>query len=78
MELSVSCTNDQCSEVVRKCDIEKHLQNCDYTQISCPNNAFCGSIMRKDLDKHVSELCHFREVACLLLCGARLPLNEID
>ena len=28
MELSIPCTNDQCSVVVRKCDLEKHLDTC--------------------------------------------------
>lgn len=78
MELSIACTNEQCSEIVRKCDIEKHLQKCAHTLIPCSNNPFCGSILRKDHERHTTELCHFREVSCLLLCGARLPLNEID
>ena len=33
---------------------------------------------RKDLHKHVNELCPYREVLCLLNCGQRLPLNELD
>jgi TRAF-type zinc finger len=78
MELSVICTNDNCNDVVRRCDIDKHIQKCPLTLVACQNNPFCGSILRKDHDKHINESCHFREVSCLLLCGARLPLNEVD
>jgi hypothetical protein len=58
--------------------MDKHELTCEYQLVPCTNNGFCCSVLRKDLSKHVNELCPFRQVSCLLLCGVRLPLNEVD
>jgi len=38
MELSISCPNDYCDDIVRKGEIEKHLKVCNFTPLACPNN----------------------------------------
>ena len=46
--------------------------------MECPNSQSCGQILRKDLEQHMNEKCMFRQVDCLLQCGARLVLNQMD
>ncbi len=77
-ELSVGCLNDECEDVIRKGDIEKHLKVCEFTPILCPNNSVCGAVRRRDLETHKTKLCPFRIVECLLNCGLMLPLNDIE
>jgi TNF receptor-associated factor 4 len=75
LELSVPCQNDNCDEIIRKGEIEKHNKICNFTPLPCPHNTDdtgdgpCGWILRRDLSKHTNEECSFRMVECLLLCG---------
>ena len=78
MELSVQCPNTQCNKKIKRCDQERHLEICEYTPVECPNSQSCGQILRKDLETHMHEKCAFRQVDCLLNCGARLVLNQMD
>jgi hypothetical protein len=80
LELSISCPNEHCDNIIRKGEIEKHLKLCPYTPVSCPNQDAdaCGKILRKDLEKHKNEDCPFRIVSCLLRCGVTLPLNDME
>lgn len=87
LELSVSCPNDDCDQIVRKGEIDKHLKVCLFTPLSCPNNDIdsdddfegpCGMILRRDFDNHINEECPFRIVECLLKCGLTLRLNQME
>ena len=70
LELSVACPNQPCGQKVKRCDLERHLETCEYSLVECPNNQVCGEIIRKDLEKHTTYECHYRQVSCLLQCGA--------
>jgi TNF receptor-associated factor 4 len=80
MELSVPCPNDDCDKIIRKGEQEKHLKECNFTPVVCPNNEghVCGLILRRDIERHKNEECPFRIVECLLRCGVMLPLNDMD
>ena len=70
LELSITCPNENCDTVVRRCDMDRHVAECEWTLIECPNNAEqCGFIVRKDLKHHITETCEYRLVDCLLNCG---------
>lgn len=69
LELSIKCPNELCDKVIRRCDIEKHNTVCSFLQIECPNNPFCGHIIRRDLAHHCEYICAYRTVSCLLNCG---------
>jgi hypothetical protein len=52
-ELSIECSNNMCEIVIKKCDMSKHLADCVFTQVECPNNPqLCGRIIRRDLERH--------------------------
>jgi hypothetical protein len=38
LELSVPCPNNQCDNIIRKGEIDKHVKVCPYTYLACPNN----------------------------------------
>lgn len=76
--MSINCYNEDCSEVIRKGDMDKHLKICKFTPIMCPNNQMCGLILRKDAERHIMEVCPYRVVECLLMCGLILPLNDME
>jgi hypothetical protein len=79
LELSVTCSNELCNEVIRKCEMEKHMLKCKFTLIPCENNPhLCEPVIRRDYAAHVNELCPYRTVFCLLLCGKKMALNMID
>jgi hypothetical protein len=77
MELSVNCFNDNCEEIIRKGEIDKHLKVCPFTPIICPNNEICGKIIRKALEIHKTQECPYRIVECYLKCSLMLPLNDM-
>jgi hypothetical protein len=77
-ELSIACLNDECEDVIRKGEIDKHLKICNFTPVICPNNELCGKILRKDLESHKNDLCPYRIVECFLNCGLMLPLNDME
>lgn len=58
--------------------MKKHLNECKYSMISCPNNENCGLIMRLKLNDHLKTYCEYRLEHCILKCGQKLPLNEMD
>ena len=80
LELSISCPNEYCDDIVRKGEVEKHTKACPYTPVPCPNNDgdACGRILRKDFERHKNEECPFRIVECLLKCEVMLPLNDME
>lgn len=77
-ELSINCPNEDCGQISKIGDIDKHLSRCKYTPVPCPNSGECGKILRKNLDEHKLNECPFRIVNCLLECGLMLPLNDMD
>ena len=76
--MSINCPNEECSHISKIGDIDKHLAQCKYTPISCPNSEVCGKILRKNIDDHKISECPFRIVDCILECGLMLPLNDMD
>lgn len=76
-ELSIRCINEKCSKVIKKGDLLKHLNKCDYQLINCPNSDSWGLIERKDIKMHQREKCPFRVVSCKLRCGISLPFNQM-
>ena len=79
LELNINCPNNECKSIVRRCDQERHISDCDFTPVACPNNVEqCGLIKRKNLETHVSEICAYRLVDCLLNCGGQLVQNDMD
>ena len=44
---------------------DRHLSDCDYTFLSCPNECQDGDkILRKDMEKHKAEECQRCEYVC--------------
>lgn len=78
LELQIKCPNQNCKKNIKRCDLDRHMEACQFTVLECPNNNQCGHIMRQNLERHASEECLFRQVACLLNCGVDLVLNEMD
>mmetsp|Transcript_24174 Transcript_24174/g.37168 ORF Transcript_24174/g.37168 Transcript_24174/m.37168 type:complete len:311 (+) Transcript_24174:3485-4417(+) len=77
-DLSVTCSNEGCSKVVKIGDIDRHLEACKYTLVDCPNSSECGLIPRKNLEDHKANECAFRLVNCIMDCGVSLPLIQVD
>jgi hypothetical protein len=78
LELSIKCPNEFCEQIIRRCDIGIHNQVCQFLPIICPNNPFCGQIIRRDLKHHCEIICVYRTVQCLLNCGQSMQLNRMD
>jgi hypothetical protein len=68
-ELSSECPNDNCFEVLKIGDIQKHLSECEFTLIKCPISLNCGEITRKNMEEHSKNECPYRIVKCILNCG---------
>jgi hypothetical protein len=78
MELSIKCPNELCEQIIKRCDISMHNQVCPFLPIDCPNNPFCGQIIRRDLKQHCEVICVYRTVQCLLNCGQKMTLSRMD
>ena len=68
-ELSIRCINEKCNKVIKKADLMKHLETCEYQRVNCSNSETCGLIERQHLKTHETEKWPFRMVTCKLRCG---------
>jgi len=51
-ELSIHCPNERCKRTVKISDMDKHMNECDYSLVPCPISDACGEIERKSLPVH--------------------------
>jgi len=64
LSLKVDCINkDTCKWTGELRELEKHVKDCDYQHIECPEGCNTPNIMRVDLDKHLLE-CPMRLEKC--------------
>ena len=69
--LKVKCDNldNGCQKVGKLRSLEKHVQNCDYTLLPCTNECKIlndtVTVLRKDLDNHLTNDCPRRQYQCL-------------
>ena len=67
----VRCLNEGCQYVFTNEEMALHLLICDKQLVSCPD---CGLPTAKDmLAHHLSEICLYKGIYCLLGCGEILP-----
>ena len=65
------CLNEGCQYVFTNEEMALHLLICNKQLVSCPD---CGLPMAKDmLAHHLSEICLYKGIYCLLGCGEILP-----
>ena len=57
-------TCDFCTEGVKACEMNNHLEDCDEFAIPCPNQCDAGELKRKLLPSHLGEDCPLEEVDC--------------
>lgn len=63
--LSVKCPNSKegCQVIETLKNIQRHLDECQYVPIPCPNR--CSHILlRRDIQEHLSHICHKRTLIC--------------
>lgn len=58
--------------------MNRHIEECEFQLIFCNNNESCGLIMRCKMEAHLTQSCIYRMEKCVLKCGVRLPLIEMD
>ncbi|CAH1790942.1 unnamed protein product [Owenia fusiformis] len=67
-KLPVYCTfhENGCSDTVPWRNLKKHLEECLYIIMDCPNqeNGCQEKLLKKDLKDHVEQNCKFRKEAC--------------
>ena len=70
MSLKVKCDNtaNGCQWIGELRSLEKHLTNCDFALLPCPNQCKDGDkihkLMRKDIENHKKEECPRRQYEC--------------
>lgn len=77
-DLILKCKYDQCTEVIRKADFKKHIENCAMAPIDCIHSTICGTIIRKNYSKHIIEECPYRPISCPLECGKTLEYLKLE
>ena len=77
-ELSVKCNHPLCEKIVKKAYLKKHEAQCEMALMKCTNSPACGEIVRKNLKKHLTEICPYRPTKCTLECGSIIAYLELD
>ena len=54
LEKPVNCTNSNCNEIVRRCGMKRHRQECLFTEVQCKFQGIgcAAKRMRKDMKEH--------------------------
>lgn len=76
-ELVIKCYNEDCEVECTKANMDKHLESCMYSKVSCPNSDTCKTLLRKDLEIHLANECEHRIIDCILMCGTKLKINVL-
>ncbi|XP_028392566.1 uncharacterized protein LOC114517116 [Dendronephthya gigantea] len=73
-----------CDNKERGCDAElelgalkKHVENCEFAQVSCSNKGCNDVVNKRDVKRHELELCRFKAATCVV-CGKKMPRHEYD
>ena len=65
--MKIKCDNSDngCEWIGELRAVDEHLNACDYTFLSCPNECDGGDkILRKNMEKHKMEECPRRQYVC--------------
>ncbi len=77
--LQVSCENEEagCKAVTTIGEMEKHVGECPYRQIHCPNQRCPYKGMEKDMKEH-EKVCEYEMVVCDKGCDQPVLRREIN
>jgi hypothetical protein len=71
-----------CDHVARGCDavleleaLQAHVQDCDFTPVTCSNDGCDEVVNKREVKHHERELCRFKTTTCDD-CGKKMPHNE--
>ena len=69
------CPNDRCNKLIKRKDMDNHVNNeCEYKVIECPNDGCDLILIRKDYIKH-KNTCKKRTVCCpYKVYGCNVPI----
>ena len=74
----VSCTNEGCNRSISRLHLKEHDEVCLFKQCSCE----CGEVfVRGELQKHQTQACKLREVACpfeKIGCSKRVRACDLE
>lgn len=76
-EIVIKCPNEDCQCESTRANLKKHRESCLYEQVDCPNSHHCKSILRKDLEHHLSNIWEFRIVEWILNCHTQISIIEM-
>mmetsp|Transcript_11660 Transcript_11660/g.13237 ORF Transcript_11660/g.13237 Transcript_11660/m.13237 type:complete len:87 (+) Transcript_11660:717-977(+) len=65
-EIVIQCKNEGCEVQCTKANLAKHVQECLYAEVFCPNSRTCKRQLRKDLQSHLAAECEYRIIDCIL------------
>ena len=53
-EIKIYCPHDECKDIIKLQDLDKHIAKCDFKKLDCP---YCDdkNIYRKDLKTHLKD-----------------------
>jgi hypothetical protein len=81
LKLSVHCEfrSRGCKRLVRLRDIGVHLTDCEHRPVQCPNEDCKQTLSIRDLEKHVTGNCPYKEVGvCQKGCSLVLLQKTVD
>jgi len=62
LEISIICPNKSCGDQFARRDLKKHIKECKFQPVKCPNDPLC-KIVRMELFNH-QENCQYLELEC--------------
>ena len=76
-QLRLRCENEEigCDWSGILDDYERHINECGFMVVDCPNEGCKDKITRNNLEKHSTESCHRRLVDCAC-CKGKVPFDE--
>ena len=77
-KMEIPCPNDGCDEEIKRCDISKHRQICQYERVSCmfANIGCKEKINRKDLQEHEENSQQHLHVAIVNMQQQQVTIKE--
>jgi hypothetical protein len=73
---TVNCSNQECGLMIMRKDLDKHLEECDYSIVYCD---LCNMpIFKIQMQQHLEEICANREISCPQGCELDIIRSQLD